>query len=283
MKSYSIEKPRHLVLRASAGDVLPDDVLRVISDQGISCGWIRASGVLGDLELRAFDSSLGGLGPPRRITGPVQALSIEGSIGLSGGEPSMGLRAVLARETDRGMEVLAGEITTARVVALEAYVTGFEDLAVGRGLDPVANVVLLGDASEAHYLPDDERSAPPMPSTRVPAAAKAAPVAWGEAITASADAEASSPTANRGQLGGAIPARPQRPQRQYDEALVPEPGDVVEHFAFGPSEVLKSDGDRLHLRVAKDQRIREIALEMLKVTPLESDAPHRRFRLDRKL
>ena len=47
--------------------------------------------------------------------------------------------------------------------------------------------------------------------------------------------------------------------------------------------MIKSDGDRLHLKAAKDSRVREIALEMLKVTPLESDGPHRRFRLDRKI
>ncbi len=39
----------------------------------------------------------------------------------------MGLHAVLARETDRGMETLAGEIVSARIVALEAFVTAFEE------------------------------------------------------------------------------------------------------------------------------------------------------------
>ena len=68
-----------------------------------------------------------------------------------------------------------------------------------------------------------------------------------------------------------------------DESAPPEPGDAVEHFAFGRADVVKSDGDRLHLKVHKDGRIREIALEMLKVTPLESSGLNRRFRLDRKL
>ena len=282
MKSYAIEKPRHLVLRASAGDVLPDDVARVLSDQGVTCGWIRASGVLSDVELRAFDGALGAPGEPRRIAGPVHALSIEGSVGLDGGEPSMGLRAVLARETDHGMEVLAGEIVSARIVALEAYVTGFEDLSIGRALDPKANVVLFGDAADARYRLDEER--PVLTASQPVAPAKpAAPTAWTEAITASTEQEIVRQPASRGAVGGAIPTRPARVQRVYDETLVPEPGYVVEHFAFGRADVLKSDGDRLHLRVAKDSRVREIALEMLKVTPLESEGPHRRFRLDRKM
>jgi len=277
MKTYAIEKTRHFIFRAGAGDVLPDDILRVLADQGIVCGWIRASGVLAEVELRAFDGALGSLAESRRIAGPVQALSIEGSVGFDRGEPSVGLRAVLARETDRGMEVLAGEIVAARVVAMEAYVTAFEDLAIGRALDPSAGVTLFGDASDARYRPeggDDERPAP---------AAKAAPSGWSDAIEASAEAEVARPAIRSGAVGGAIPARPIRRQIGNDAAVLPEAGDVVEHFAFGRADVVKSDGDRLHLKVDKDGRIREIALEMLKVTPLESNGPHRRFKLERKL
>jgi hypothetical protein len=50
--------------------------------------------------------------------------------------------------------------------------------------------------------------------------------------------------------------------------------------------VLTSDGERLHLKVHKDGRIREIALEMLRVTPLDEGAQpgsKRRFKLERKL
>ena len=57
-----------------------------------------------------------------------------------------------------------------------------------------------------------------------------------------------------------------------------------EHFAFGQCEVLKSDGDRLHLRMPRDGRVKEIALEMLKVTELaRADGEPRRFKLERKL
>jgi predicted DNA-binding protein with PD1-like motif len=257
-------------------------VARVLAEQGVTCGWIRASGVLVEIELRVFDPMLCGLAESRRIAGPVQALSIEGSFGLDRGEPSMGLHAVLARETDRGMETLAGEIVSAKVIALEAFVTAFEDLQIGRALDAQANVVLFGDAADARYRPDDERPpAPPAARAVAPAPAPSSP--WSDVIAASAEQEPMRPAAKGGALGGAIPPRPVRPQRAQDEAAVPEAGDVVEHFAFGRSEVLKSDGDRLHLKVGKDGRIREIAFEMLKVSPLESNGPHRRFRLDRKL
>jgi predicted DNA-binding protein with PD1-like motif len=277
VKSYSIERARHLVLRAAEGDVLPDDVARVLGDQGVTCGWIRASGVLTEVELRVFDASIGGPAEARRIAGPVQALSIEGSVGLDRGEASLGLRAVLARETDRGMEVLAGEIVSARVVALEAFVTGFEDLSIGRTLDALANVVLFGDAADARYRPDDEERPRAATAPLAPASA------WSDAIAASAEKELPRQAARSGAVGGAIPPRPVRAQREHNEGLMPEAGDVVEHFAFGQSEVIKSDGERLHLRIGKDGRIKEIALEMLKVSPLESSGPHRRFKLDRKM
>ena len=176
MKTHAIEKTRHFVFRAGPGDVLPDDLLRALADQGVVCGWFRASGVLRDVELRAFDSALGTPAEPRRIAGPVQVLSVEGSIGFDRGEPSLGLRAVLARESDRGRVVLAGEFVAARVVALVAYVTGFEDLAIGRALDPNANVVLFGDASDARYRPEERRPEEREEDRRpVPAAAKSAP------------------------------------------------------------------------------------------------------------
>ncbi len=277
MKTYAIEKTRHLIFRAGAGDVLPDDLLRALADQGVVCGWLRASGVLAEVEMRTFDGALGSLAESRRIAGPVQALSIEGSVGFDRGEPSVGLRAVLARETDLGMEVLAGEIAAARVVAMEIFVTAFEDLAIGRTLDPNANVTLFGDASDARYRPDDRDEAPAAP------AAKAVPSGWSDAIEASAEAETARPAIRSGAVGGAIPTRPVRQQIGNDAAVLPEAGDVVEHFAFGRADVVKSDGDRLHLKADKDGRIREIALEMLKVTPLESNGPRRRFRLERKL
>jgi hypothetical protein len=79
------------------------------------------------------------------------------------------------------------------------------------------------------------------------------------------------------------PQRPVRKELDLD-APMPEAGDVVEHFAFGSGEVVKSDGDRLHLRVGKEGRIREIALEMLRVSLLD-DTPEgkRRFRLERRM
>jgi predicted DNA-binding protein with PD1-like motif len=276
---------RHLLLRASAGERLPEALTDKLRDEVVTCGWLRASGVLHDVELRAFDAELGTLGRARRIAGPVQVLSLESSIALSDGEPSFTLRALLARETDRGLETLAGEIVSARTVALEVLVTALDDISIGRELDPAAGVWLLGAGASS-----GSPRAVPVPAPH----AATAPRAWSSALHASERAEPepartppTPPTAaaSAPSLTGAmpLPQRPVRPALDLD-ALAPEAGDFVDHFAFGRGEVLKSDGDRLHLRVGKDGRIREIALEMLRVSRLE-DSPDgkRQFRLERRI
>ncbi|HEY8041724.1 MAG TPA: DUF296 domain-containing protein [Polyangiaceae bacterium] len=286
------DKSRHLVLRASAGESIPDSLVGKLRDEQVACGWLRASGVLCDVELRAFDGELGTLGSTRRIAGNVHVLALEGSIGMSEGEPSFSLRALLARETDRGLETLAGEIAHARTVALEVLVTALDDVTLERALDESAGVWLLGTASSASVSPASPavRQAPARPAPAAP------PPAWNAALEAServepprarfAAAGPPSPSA-----GAPMPERPPSARRALDlDAVMPEAGDVVEHFAFGRCEVLKSDGDRLHLKVGKDGRIREIALEMLRVSRIDAgdDGPGgerqgRRFKLERRL
>jgi predicted DNA-binding protein with PD1-like motif len=266
----------------SGGLKLPDALATLLRDERVGCGWLRASGVVADVELRAFDAQLGTLGSTRRIEGPVQVLSLEGSIGTVDGEPSLALRALLARETDRGLETLAGEIGAARTIALEAMITVLEDVTVERALDASAGVWLLGPAIGGSAAP--QRAPEHKPS------AGAAPSTWSSALEAS---DAREPTETRARytpgsapvatVSAPMPQRPARPQVDLD-TILPEPGDAVDHFAFGPADVVKSDGDRLHLRVHKDGRIREIALEMLRVTRLpDADDGRRRFKLERRM
>ncbi len=87
-------------------------------------------------------------------------------------------------------------------------------------------------------------------------------------------------------MNQAMPQRIARPvQAETEDDPVPEPGDTVEHFAFGRCEVVKSEGDRLHVRLGKDQRIKEIALEMLKVSalPVDEGQTTKHWKLARKL
>jgi len=272
------EKTRHCVLRASDEEVLPDGLLEVLHREGVSCGWLRASGVLSDVALRAYGAETAALGSAHLVAGPVQAIVVDGFVGVVDGAPSCSLRAVLARETDRGLETIGGEILSARTVALEILVTAFDDLALGRALDEAAGVWLLGastDAARSRHAPARAGASPALPG-------------WSAALEASADADRTPAPVPRGPSAAQaqskpMPARPARPGIDLD-APVPEAGDLVDHFAFGRCDVLKSDGDRLHLKIHKDGRIREIALEMLRVLRLpDEDGKPRRFKLERRI
>lgn len=225
---------RHVLFRLSEPARLPDSLLGTLRDEVVLAGWMRASGVLHDVRLRSPSGT-----SVRGLVGSVQVIALEGSIALVEGDVACGLRAVLARETDTGLETIAGEIVDARVGALEVMVTAFDEVSATHqaGVWDVR-----GQGAPAAAAPEPEAPA-------------------------------------------AMPLRPVKPKVEEVEQVYPDAGDTVEHFAFGRCEVVKSDGDRLHLRLGKDGHVKEIALEMLRVTSLPpvDGTTGRYFRLDRKL
>jgi predicted DNA-binding protein with PD1-like motif len=295
------EKSRHLVLRVSAGEPIPDALASTLGEEQVTCGWLCGGGVLADVELRAYDAQIGALGTVRRIEGPVQVLTLEGTIGLSNGAPSLSMRVLLARESDRGLETLAGELRSANTVALEVFVTALDDVSLEHALDDAAGVWLLGagpggsrprldgtSAALPRRGPHQDHDSPSVQETRAARARSPRSTAWSAALEASDRTERDphlrlSPAGTGAGAGAAIPARP--PKRGPDlDTVYPEAGDAVDHFAFGPCDVLKSDGDRLHLKLHKDGRIREIALGMLRVSRQEdANDGRRRFRLERRI
>ena len=278
-------KARYLVLRVPDGEAIPGALAATLQDERVTCGWLSGGGVLTDVELRAYSAEIGTLGSARRIEGPVHVLALEGSIGLAGGELSLSLRAMLGRETDRGLETLSGEIASARSVALELFVTALEDVTLERSLDEAAGVWMLGPAGEV----DPERPA----VSRSPASA--APAAWSAALEASDRPDREARPRGAASQGGhgsrarangpaVVPLRPPRPESDSVDTPYPEKGDSVDHFAFGRCDVVKSDGDRLHLKIHKDGRVREIALAMLRVSRLaDAEDGRRRFKLERRI
>lgn len=268
---------RHVLFTLTSGR-LPEDVLGKLRDEIVVAGWLRATGTLEDVELRVG-------GATRKITGTLHAISIDGSIGLANGDVTCGLRAVLARETDTGHETLAGEIVAARVTAFEAHAVALDDVTATRKngfLDTLA-VTAQPTTIVASPPPPAPVAAAPVPPPAPPAPASAPSVPPPAAPSEPAPEKPKpSPTYS---APVALPMKPFKPQVVEEEQIYPDAGDVVEHFAFGRCEVVKSDGDRLHIRLGKDGRIKEVALEMLKVTPLPpvEGATGKHFKLDRKM
>jgi len=154
----------------------------------------------------------------------------------------------LSRASDSGTEVWAGELVRARSDGVTAF------------LQPTG-------VAEHPVAPPAKPAAPPRvaptPSSPVNEPVTPVPADWARAALASAAAR--------------------RAAEAEHEVLVPEPGDLVQHFAFGLCEVLMGDDERLKMRdVDGPGRIREIRLDMLRVTgPGERDGK-RLYRLERK-
>ncbi len=297
---------RHLLVSLAPAARLPEAILNTLRDEVVLAGWMRASGVLSEVKLR-----VGTGGMPEHVEGILHVIALDGSIGLVAGDVSCGMRAVLVRDGEAGREMFAGEIIDARVEALEMLVMAFDDVTAARRLDLAGAWVLdpvsadVATASQPVLKPIVQTPAAP----RVTASSvSSAPVSsgFGDFVRASEVAHvaaerpapaplratdpqrqaAARPSPTFSANNQAMPQRITRPaEEETEDDPVPEPGDTVEHFAFGRCEVVKTEGDRLHVRLVKDQRIKEIALEMLKVTPLPVAAGQtsRHWQLARKL
>lgn len=213
--------------------------------------WFRASGNLSAVEVRRSGHEA------LTLDGDALLVSLEGPcegplVGLVSHADALGTRLVAG-------EVIAALTSTTTVVCVLSEAPE-EPLLVPR--EPA-----LAPRAPSHH---SEPALPPSSPSSAPAIAEIA-------------RDVPPPRGSAPSLGGAIPPRPTRARVDEVDTLFPEAGDRVEHFAFGACEVVQSDGDRLHVRLGKDGRIKELALAMLKVTELPDDgAPGRRFKLERR-
>jgi hypothetical protein len=225
--------------------------------------------VLRDVEVRAYDAHARAREAGRTIEGPVEALVLEGAFGLTRGSLAVSTRAVLAMRDSFGERVTAGSVEGARIDGGEVLVTGFPGTDIVRTLRGDAGVWLFQLEAEAAVSPGvaraRERERDDEPRAARPAAPPV-PSAWA-ALADASDAVTTAPPRDA-RLPKASPPGRTAPHAggDDDEAFV-EQGAVVEHFSFGEGDVLKSDGERVHVRFERDGRIREFSLAVLTVTP----------------
>lgn len=159
--------------------------------------------------------------------------------------------ATLARHSSLGSELVAGQLLSARSAAVTAT------LWTAQG-----SVRELVDAAPAR-----------AESAGVPV----------EKAAAAFDKVATAAPAAAGWAAAAHAAAADLAEEEEPEPRQPERGDLVRHFAFGLCEVLQQTGDRLKLRDTHGPgRIREIALDMLEISPPTEQNGKRVFKLSRK-
>ncbi len=248
---------RHLVIRLDRGDELPEALLRALDEAEVKAGWITGTGALEAIELALLDQPARRLHRARRIEGPSELVALAGSVAVEEGASSLRLSATVARETELGLELAAGQLVWARSYSVELSVTAFDDPALAR-------------------VPDERTGLAALHATGPGATERAAA---GGAMPRPPPTEPARPGPAEGG-----PPMPVRPVRHHDEPeAYPEPGDRVNHFHFGDCTVIDSDGDRIRLRQERDGRVREVALTMLRIEPPTLDESGKRFfRLSRK-
>lgn len=266
MKLQSIAQARTVRIQGSEDDALPAALSTALRNSGVAAGWIRGVGQLADVVLRSLDAS--GNPVERRFTEPMQLVSLEGTA-LGSDSATSRLLAVLARaeSSDSESASIVGVLVSARVVHFDAMLVELE-LTTGASATSGGSVesVPRAPASSSSVLGASNKGEAPA-------------VSWGEAAAAS---KAARPAPSTTLAAANIPLRPVRRAVEEVEQAMPAAGDVVEHFAFGACEVIESDGERIHLRLSKDGRVKEIALQMLRVVPLDLESQPHRFRLERR-
>lgn len=250
MKISSASPSRTLRIQGIEGDSLPESLTATLEGARVAAGWIRAVGVLADIVLRATAED--GTFVETRHAGPLQLVMLEGTAAANRADTN--LSALFARQTAGGTETIAGAFVSAKVLSLDAMLVELEH---------------GGATTAAGARPGSTSTSQPQP-------------AWDEAITASK--ERAAPVKSTTLASATLPQRIAKPAAAVElDQPFPEAGDIVEHFAFGTCEVVKSDGDRIFLRVEKDQRVKEIALAMLRVVPIDLSSAPKLFRLERKM
>jgi hypothetical protein len=289
------ERLRTFVLSLSDG-TLPGALLSVLRDEVVLAGTFRGAGLIEDAEIATITAS--GERSVHRVPGASLAIALEGTIGALAGDVGCSLRAVLAPQGPGGAAHV-GELVTARVRALECTVTAFDDASLF--VRQVAGITLVDTVAPSvpaapepakveprAAAPSAPMLAPPSEPAQ-PALPDAAPAAPAVAKAPASDPALPGAESDRPRGGmlvptgnTSMPTKPVRKQSDDEDDLYPEAGDLADHFAFGRSEIIKSDGERLLLR-SREGRVKEIALEMLKVTLLPDEGGKRVFRLARRL
>jgi len=211
---------------------------------GKADGWLAAVGHVDSVELRVAGE---GADVRKQLRGRLTLAQLGGPYG----GPYF---ATLSRHTSTGSELVAGQLLAARSAGVTAT------LWTAQG-----SVRELVDAAPAQK---EATAEPPKPATTAgpqKAATTAAPAGSGWAAAAHAAA------------ADLVEDEPD------EEPGRPERGDLVRHFAFGLCEVLQDTGDRLKLRDLNGPgRIREIAVDMLEISPAPVYNGKRVFKLSRK-
>lgn len=228
-----------------------EDIVNSLTDacRGLD-GWVQATGVVEAVELRLVGD---GADPVRAPRGRFALVALAGPAG----GPYM---VTLSRASEAGAEVWAGQLVRAQSDGVTVFIVPCEAT---------------------------EKVMPEIPAPKPNAAPTPTPAAVPAKVTPAAvqpkDPPPVAPAQSDWAKAALASAAVRRAAEAEHEPIVPEPGDLVQHFSFGLCEVLMGDDERLKIRdIDGPGRIREIRLDMLTVTGPRDREGKRLYRLERK-
>lgn len=185
MNVQESNRTRTLTITMDRGDELPVGLIRALGEAEARSAWLTGTGALEAAEIAVFDQVSRTWGPTRRIDTPTMLVSLTGNAAIESGALVLNMTVTLARETDAGNEIIAGQLVWARAFAVELCVTALDDLTLTRTVDERTGLAKLSGRRSAAVLVE-------APSARVeaPAARVEAPVARYEEPAAPVRAEA---------------------------------------------------------------------------------------------
>jgi predicted DNA-binding protein with PD1-like motif len=267
---------RRIVGRLDRGQSLLDALAAVCKKHNVRAGGLRAQGALETVELASFDQETRHWRPSRVVLGPLDLVGLDGTISEEHGKLAVVARATLTRERETGLEVVAGQVVSAKIYAVEFVIEAFDDVILRRTTDTATGLSLWSEAitlePESGIEPEPEpepvsRSVSVSVSGSVPASPSApapAPAATSWAAVASASARLTEPDPD--------PSEP-----EVDDSL--GPGDILMHPTFGRCEVQRIEGsyEYAHIRL-KNGRLVRVSLDILKVVPAGHEGSRRVFK-----
>lgn len=274
------ESVRHYVVRLERGDDVHEALTGFAQTHGVLGAWVRAVGWLEHCTLVDYDQHRKAYGSPRRIYGPTQALSIEGNLSLREGNAFPRLAACLSREGDNGIEVLGGQLESARAFSLDLHITVFEDIALVRTNDsntglpvwmhtdsrPVTTARTVAPAPIAAPAPEVVHApAPPPPAPQVMIARGIGSPPTPPPTPAPVVAPKPSLSDVARQLE-AMPVR-QKVEQTIDAGEDMAPGDILLHPRWEDVEVVRETANGGYDVRLKTGMVREISLEVFELVP----------------
>ncbi len=294
---------RRLIVRFDRGEELIGSLGKLAASERFRAAWLRGTGHVEWVDLVHWDPAREIETRPRRIEGPLLALSIEGNVSMRLGEPFALLRGSFSRENDAGLQVVGGQIAALSALALEMSIEIYEDARLERDEDPPTGLSLWkgertpgviarsGTAARAPAAreaparepapvprelsprpapelsprPAPELSPRPAPS---PASSSAASLGWAQVAAVSEQAE----------KGRASDPRSSSTAGEIDEPS-PQKGDWIEHRQFGLCRVDGEDGEgALIIKLPSGMR-KHIKLDFMEVLPARQDGERRIYPL----